>query len=146
MLGDWSLAIQIPGVAAAATAISLAGGLWLGLRLHARPKAAVVAALPLLLPPTIICGYFLLPVFTPPAAVALATLYGLPYLARSARLAFGSLAPEYANGARSAGASEWRVFWRITLPLAWRPVMAAAGLVFGRVLTEYAAALWIARR
>jgi molybdate transport system permease protein len=144
MHGYWPLLLQIPGVAGAATLISLAGGLWLGHWFPRNPTAAAVAWLALMLPPTVICGYFLLPVFTPPVATAAATLYGLPFLGRSAWLAFGSLRPDYANGARSSGASEWRVFWRVTLPLAYRPVLASAGIVFGRILTEYAATLWIA--
>jgi len=146
MYGYWPLLIQILGVAGAATSISLAGSLWLGLWLQHNRSATAVASLLLLLPPTVICGYFVLPAFTPATAVALATLYGLPFLARSALLAFGSLRPQYANGARSAGASEWQVFWRVTLPLAYRPLLAASGIVFARVVTEYAATLWIANR
>lgn len=144
MHGYWPLFIQILGVAGAATLISLPGGLWLGLWLQHNRRASAVAMLPLMLPPTVICGYFLLPVFTPLLAVALAALYGLPLLARSACTAFRSLEPAYANGARSLGASEWRVFWRVTLPLTYRPLAMATGILFGRVATEYAATLWIA--
>jgi ABC-type molybdate transport system permease subunit len=38
------------------------------------------------------------------------------------------------------------VFWRIEVPLALRPILAAIALAFARVLAEFAAAFWIADR
>ena len=132
-------------VAAAATAISLVLGIWLGRFLQGRPAAVLAASFPLVLPPTIVCSYFLVRAFTEPVAVAAATLYGLPFLARSARLALQTVDRQYADAGRIAGASDWRVFWQITLPLTIRPVLAAAAIVYARVGTEYAATLWIAQ-
>src|SRR4051812_47980037 len=133
MHGYWPVVIQILSVAGAATLISVVGGLWLGLRMQHNSRLAAAATIPLMLPPTVICGYFLLPVFTMPVAVALATLFGVPLLARSAWMAFGSLQPAYADAARSLGASEARIFWRITLPLAYKPVTVWAGILFARL-------------
>jgi molybdate transport system permease protein len=142
---DWSAVVQTLRVAAAATAISLALGIWLGRLIEGRRAAILAASLPLALPPTVVCGYFLVREFTEPVAVVAATLYGLPFLARSARLALESVDRRYLDAARIVGASEWRVFWRISLPLAIRPVLAAASIVFVRIGAEYAATLWIAR-
>jgi molybdate transport system permease protein len=132
-------------VAAAATAISLVVGIWLGRFLEGRRAAVLAASLPLVLPPTIICSYFLVRVFTEPVAVAAAVLWGLPFLARSARMAVQAVDRDYLDAGRMAGASEWRVFWLIALPLATRPVLAATAMVFARIGTEYAVTLWIAQ-
>ena len=125
-------------VASAATAVSLALGVWFGYLLQSRPRAAVLVSLPLALPPTIVCAYFLAPHFTWQLAAAAGALYAVPFLGRSARVAFVAVGPEYANAARSLGASEWSVFWRVGLPLAGRPILAAAALVFVRVASEFA--------
>ena len=146
MHGPWLLVAQMLRVAAGATLVSLAAGLWLGHWLARNRGAAKAGSVLLILPPTLICAYFLAPVFTEPVAIAAATLYGLPFLARSAAKTFRALDPDYANAARTTGAGEWRVFWRIALPLAARPVLGAAAIVFGRVATEYAATLWMAAR
>ena len=42
------------------------------------------------------------------------------------------------------GASEWRLFWRVTLPLTRRPVFAAAALAFAQSLGEFGATLMVA--
>jgi molybdate transport system permease protein len=135
--------IVAPGLA---TAISLVLGLWLGYILQGRPLPAVFAAAPLLLPPTLIGAWFLLPWFTLPVAVLAASAFGVPFLLLSSRIAFGRLDPGFLNTARSLGASEWRVFWRIALPLAWRPILAAAAILFVRVATELALLFGINRQ
>jgi molybdate transport system permease protein len=45
---------------------------------------------------------------------------------------------------RSLGASEWRIFWRVSLPLARRPIAAAAALAFARSMGDFGATLMIA--
>jgi molybdate transport system permease protein len=42
------------------------------------------------------------------------------------------------------GASEWRVFWRVSLPLARRSVLAASVLAFARSLGDFGATLMVA--
>lgn len=135
-------------VASAATAVSLALGLWFGYLLQSRPRAAALASLPLALPPTIVCAYFLAPHFTWQLAAAAGALYAVPFLGRSSRMAFGAVGPEYTNAARSLGASDWRIFRRVVLPLAGRPILAAAALVFVRLASEFvlvAAIAWYTR-
>lgn len=127
--------ILAPGLA---TAVSLVLGLWLGYILQGRPVPAAFAAVPLLLPPTLIGAWFLLPWFTLPIAVCAGAAFGVPFLLLASRSAFQKLDTGFLNTARSLGASEWRVFWRIALPLAWRPILAAAAILFVRVATELA--------
>jgi molybdate transport system permease protein len=125
-------------VASAATAASLVLGIWFGYLLQSRPRAAVLLSLPLALPPTIVCAYFLAPHFTWQLAAAAGALYAVPFLGRSARIAFDEIGSEYTHAARSLGASEWRVFWRVGLPLAGRPILAATAIVFARMASEFA--------
>jgi molybdate transport system permease protein len=132
-------------VAAGATAISLLLGTWLGHWLRGRRTAIAAASAPLILPPTIICSYFLFRPFTIAIAISAAAVHWVPALARSARVAFQSLDPQMLNAARIAGASEWRVFWRVALPLSVRPLLSAAAWGFGLIASEYAATLWIAQ-
>jgi molybdate transport system permease protein len=125
------------------TAISLAPALWLARLLAVR--AARWLWLPLALPPTIVTAYFLTrPGFTWQIAVAAAIVSAFPYLTRSAHAAFRSLDPAYENAARSLGASNWRIFWRVAMPLAYRPILAAAALVFARAATEFLLTMGIA--
>lgn len=138
---DWSPLWLTLRVAALATVISLAIGLWLGWR---RWQAFV--ALQLALPPTILCSYFLFRPLTWQVATIAGILYGLPFLARSTAAALQSIDPTYENAARSLGASEWRILYRVSLPLAFRPIAAAAAIVFARVLTEYAVTFLLAGR
>src|SRR5207302_1049864 len=119
--------------------------------------------LPLVLPPTVL-GYYLLIVlgragpigrlwedvfgsplvFTWKAAVIAALLHALPLLVKSARAAFESVDRSYERAARTLGASEWRLFWRVTLPLARRSILAAAALAFARALGDFGVTLMVA--
>ncbi len=155
-------------VAVLATAAAVVLGLWLAWLLANRDfrgkewlDAAV--ALPLVLPPTVL-GYYLLVllgrasplgklyetvvgqplVFTWQAAVVAALFHALPLLVKSARAALESVDPVYQRAARTLGASEWRVFLRVTLPLTQRQVLAAAALAFARSLGDFGVTLMIA--
>jgi molybdate transport system permease protein len=155
-------------VAFLSTAMALAAGLWLAYVLANRTfrgKEVLDAAvtLPLVLPPTVL-GYYLLVVigrvspfgklweavfgaplvFTWQAAVLAALLHSLPLLVKSARAAFESVDRRYERAARNLGASEWRVFWRVTVPLARRSVMAAAAVAFARSLGDFGVTLMVA--
>jgi molybdate transport system permease protein len=143
-------------VAALATALSLPAGLalaWLMAQRATRDRgpAGVMAALPLALPPTVL-GYYALALlagqgwlrFTWPAAVAAAMVQAIPLLAISARAALEGLDRNYERAARSLGASGWRVFWRVSLPLARGPLAAAAALAFARSLGDFGVTLMVA--
>ena len=148
----WSSALLVLRVALSGTAISLILGLWFARLLNLRgallARAGVSAALAL--PPAIFCAYFLFrftgrPFHWPWAAVS-AVVNGLPLLLWWALSCLERLDRRYENAARSLGASEWRVFWRIAFPLAWQPILAGAAIVFVRISVEFAAVLLIARR
>ena len=51
---------------------------------------------------------------------------------------------EMENAARTMGASEWKVFRTITLPLAWPGLLAGLVLSFARGLGEFGATLMMA--
>jgi molybdate transport system permease protein len=119
--------------------------------------------LPLVLPPTVL-GYYLLVllgraspigvlyesifgsplVFTWQAAVIAALFHSAPLLIKSARAGFESVDHTYERAARTLGASEWRLFWRVTLPLARRSIAAAAALAFARSLGDFGVTIMIA--
>jgi molybdate transport system permease protein len=155
-------------VAALSTAIALGIGLWLAWVLanrEFRGKEILDAAvtLPLVLPPTVL-GYYLLVllgrnspvgqlyewifgqplVFTWQAAVVAALFHSTPLLVKSARAAFESVDHGYERAARTLGASETRLFRRVTLPLSGRSILAAGALAFARSLGDFGVTLMIA--
>lgn len=118
--------------------------------------------LPLVLPPTVV-GYFLLllfgrngslgrlllkigvlVVFSWPATVVAATVVAFPLMYLTARGALEQVDSSLPQAARTLGASEWRVFWRIAMPLAWPGLLAGTVLSFARALGEFGATLMLA--
>ncbi|HTA42993.1 MAG TPA: molybdate ABC transporter permease subunit [Bryobacteraceae bacterium] len=155
-------------VAALATAISLILGIWLAWLLAnkqfpGKDLLDAVATLPLALPPTVL-GYYLLVVigraswvgqawekitgsplvFTWRAAVIASTLHAIPLLVKSSRAALENVDRAFERAARSLGASEWRLFWRVSIPLARRPIAAATALAFARSMGDFGATLMVA--
>jgi len=156
-------------VATISTALALAVGLWLAWILanrqfHGKELLDSAVTLPLVLPPTVL-GYYLLVVlgrhspvgklyewlfgeplvFSWQAAVVAALFHSTPLLVKSARAAFESVDRSYERAARTLGASELRLFWRVTLPLARRSILAAAALAFARSLGDFGVTLMIGR-
>jgi molybdate transport system permease protein len=155
-------------VATSATVISLLLGIWLAWLLANREFTGkdfvdALTTLPLALPPTVL-GYYLLVtigrtswigraweeltgsplVFTWHAAVIASTLHAIPLLVKSARAALENVDHACERAGRSLGASEWRIFWRVSLPLAGRPIAAATALAFARSMGDFGATLMIA--
>jgi molybdate transport system permease protein len=155
-------------VALLATALSLALGLWLAYnlahrRFRGRELLDAAVALPLVLPPTVL-GYYLLVlfgrtsalgrlyewlfgaplVFTWQAAVLAAMFHAIPLLVISTRAALESVDHSFERAARTLGASEWRLFWRVSFPLARRSIFAAAILAFARTLGDFGITIMIA--
>ncbi|MCL6478243.1 MAG: molybdate ABC transporter permease subunit [Peptococcaceae bacterium] len=127
-------------------------------------KEVVEAAitLPLVLPPSVI-GYGLLIIigkngllgktlasagmtiiFTWWAAVLASTVVAFPLMYQSAKAAFKSVDVNYEKAARTLGAGEIRIFFTVTLPLAWPGVAAGLVLSFARALGEFGATLMVA--
>ncbi|HUS07251.1 MAG TPA: molybdate ABC transporter permease subunit [Bryobacteraceae bacterium] len=122
-----------------------------------------VVTLPLVFPPTVL-GYYLLVllgreslvgrvyewlfgvpiVFTWQAAVIAALFHSAPLLIKSARAALESVDHSYERAARTLGASEWKLFYRVSLPLAWRSILAATALAFARALGDFGVTIMLA--
>jgi len=76
------------------------------------------------------------------AAVVLAQLFvSAPYYIRTVKAGIESVEPVYEGVAWTLGASPWRTFRRVTLPLAWPSLLAGAILCWARALSELGATL-----
>lgn len=118
--------------------------------------------IPLVLPPTVvglgllllfgrngILGQFLLKlgtviIFSWPATVITAAVVSFPLMYQTARAAFEQVDPALLDAARGLGASEWRIFWKIQMPLAYPGIIAGTILSFNRALGEFGATLMLA--
>lgn len=165
---DWQALILSLELAAVTLLVLLPAGLWLGrwlayTRVLGKSWIEALVVLPLVLPPTVL-GYYLLIVlgresgfgrmyesvtggplvFTWQAAVVAAFVHSAPLLIKSSRAALESVDSSYEWAARNLGAPEWRVFWRVTLPLARRPIAAAAALAFARAMGDFGVTIMIA--
>jgi molybdate transport system permease protein len=154
-------------IAALGTAIILAPGIVVALalaRYHGPGKSVLETALslPLVLPPTAV-GMVLLAVlarrgllgrwldaagvqvvFTWRAVLLATMVMSFPLLVRSARTAFEEVDPRLVGLARTLGCGPVAAFVRVTLPLAWRGIVAGTVLAFARALGEFGATIMIA--
>ena len=119
--------------------------------------------LPLVLPPTV-AGFFLLYIFgmrrligkffieyfavkvafSWGATVIAAVVISFPLMYRAARGAFEQVDPDVLSAGRTIGMSEWKIFWKVQLPIAWPGVISGAVLAFARGLGEFGATAMIA--
>ena len=76
--------------------------------------------------------------------MAATLIAALPMLVLFARVAFAEVNPRLEQIARTLGASRWRVFVTITLPLAARGIVAGMILAFARALGEFGATIMVA--
>lgn len=155
-------------VAGWATLWALLGGTVMGFllarsRFPGRQLLDALLMLPLVLPPTVL-GYYLIVtlgrrsllgrwlaegpgielIFTARGAVVAAAVVAFPLVFKSARAAFEEVDRHLEQAARVLGASETKVFVRITLPLATRGIAAGTMLAFARAMGEFGATLMIA--
>ena len=163
----WSpilLSLKVAGLATAASFCAGVAAAWLLARRRS-PFSAVLDAmctLPMILPPTVL-GYYLILlvgrrgvigpwlaecginlIFSWQGAVVAATVVVFPLIYKSARAALELVDPRLENAARTLGASEWKVFWQVSLPLAWRGIVAGGMLAFARGMGEFGATLFMA--
>ena len=168
MEGAWIPLLLTLKVAGWATALNLVAGIGMGLllarlRFPGRDLLDAVLTLPMVLPPTVL-GYYLLVligrngpigawlqsqfginlIFTWQGAVIAATVVAFPLVFKSARAAFEAVDPELEQAARVLGRRESAIFFRVTLPLAWRGIMAGLLLAFARASGEFGATLMVA--
>lgn len=133
-------------------------------RYNFKGKALIdsIVTLPLVLPPVVV-GFALLVIFTPgnafgawleayglgvvfskAGAVLASSIIGFPLFYQTVRAALGSVDATMEDVARTLGASELRIFFTISTPLAWKGILTGAILAFSRALGEFGATILIA--
>ena len=118
---------------------------------------------PLVIPPTVL-GYYLLSafgagspigrffedvlgmqiVFTWKGAVLASLVSSLPLFVKPAKAAIEGVGNEIEDAARLLGKTEWYIIRTITLPLAWRGIVAGTVMAFARATGEFGATLMVA--
>ncbi|HXG03168.1 MAG TPA: molybdate ABC transporter permease subunit, partial [Candidatus Binatia bacterium] len=131
-------------------------------RFPGKDLAGALVLAPLVLPPTVL-GYYLLVLiasggplgrlleavglelaFTWRAAVVAAALGSFPLLVRTAQAGFEAVDVRLEQAARTLGRSELSVFWTVTVPLAWRSLVAGTVLAYCRALGDFGITLMVA--
>jgi molybdate ABC transporter, permease protein len=121
-----------------------------------------IFTLPMVLPPTVV-GFFILVsvgrysplgkllfslgyqiIFSWSATVIAATVVAFPLMYKTARGAFEQIDLNIIHAARTLGVNEWKIFWKLTVPLAWPGIAAGTVLSFARALGEFGATLMVA--
>ncbi len=168
MSGELALLGLTLRVAAVATAINLPLALaasWLveKRKVPGRFLVDVAVALPLALPPVVV-GYFLLlllgrggPVggalhaalgvdvaFTWVAAALASAVVSFPLMARAIMVAMGAVDERLEMSARGLGAGPWKVAFTVTIPLAYRGILAGVLMGFVRAISEFGATIVVA--
>ena len=161
----FSLSLQVAGWA---TLLNLALGIGVGYllarkRFVGRDLLDTVLTRPMVMPLTVL-GYYLLVllgrkgwlgqwlqdtwginlIFSLQGAVIAATVVAFPLVFKPARAAFEAIDGQMEEAGRVLGVSEIGIFLRITLPLAWRGILAGVLLGFARALGEFGATLMVA--
>ncbi len=83
-------------------------------------------------------------VFSWGGAALAAAVMGLPLMVRAMRLSIEGVDRRLVHAARALGASRWRAFWTISLPLSLPGVVAGCVLGFARSLGEFGATITFA--
>jgi len=159
------LTLKVAGCATLIVFFAGVGVAWLVARRAFRGREVLDAAmtLPMVLPPTVL-GYYLIVLlgrrgwiggwlydylgitlmFTWQGAVIAAAVVAFPLVYKAARAAFEDVNLQYENAARVLGSTELAVFVRVTMPLAWRGILAGTMLAFARAMGEFGATLMVA--
>ena len=164
---EWAIVLFTLRVAALGTAVIFPFGLAAAALLMRRRGAGrtvleTLFSLPLVLPPTAV-GLFLLDTlsrgtvigralaaagiqiaFDWKGVVLASSVMSFPLLVRSALTAFEEVDPRLVGLARTLGCGPAAAFFRVTLPLAWRGVLAGTVLAFARALGEFGATVMLA--
>ncbi|MCI0439839.1 MAG: molybdate ABC transporter permease subunit [Chloroflexi bacterium] len=155
-------------VAVVATLINLPLALalsWLMVKKKVRGQffLDILISLPLAVPPVVV-GFFLLIlfgrngpvggflhsalgidiVFTWVAAALASAIVSFPLMVRAVMVAMAGVEERLEMSARSLGAGPWRVFFTVTIPLAYRGILAGVLLGFVRALSEFGATIVVA--
>jgi molybdate transport system permease protein len=166
-LETWQITFFSVAVGLASTIVILPFGIvlaWLFARKEWPLKSAVetVVLLPLVMPP-VSTGLILLKIFGRRSPIgrwlydrgveivfnwkgvliAMAVM-SFPLLVRSVRTSFSEVNPRLEQIAATLGASGLRIFFVITIPLAYKGIVAGALLAFARALGEFGATILLA--
>lgn len=129
----------------------------------ARLPLDVLITLPLVLPP-VVPGYVLLMlfsrkgflgaplynlagieiIFTWVAVVLASAIISLPLMVRTMEVAFRAVDSRLESASRSLGATRWRTFLYITIPMSYKGIIAGALVGFTRGLAEFGATIVVA--
>ncbi len=168
MIDPWfSLKLSL-AVACLATAVVALTGTALGYilarcRFRGRDCLDALLTLPLVLPPTVVgfylisllgkrgwLGHFLYawtgwtPLFTWQAAVIAAVVVAIPLMIKTSRAAIESVDRSLESASYVLGKSRLETVFQVTLPLAWKGLLAGVALSFTRALGEFGATLMLA--
>ena len=130
---------------------------------HATQFLVSLILLPIVLPPTVL-GFILIIVFSPrtfvgqffqnilhlpvvftmTGAVIASVIVSFPLMYQHTIQGFRSINPKMLNTARTMGASERKIFYRLILPLSKRSIIAGIMMSFARAIGEFGATLMVA--
>jgi molybdate transport system permease protein len=121
-----------------------------------------VVSLPLVLPPTVLGFYLLMAMgsrsplgrwwtewtghglaFTFEALIVASVFYSLPFAVQPIAAAFARVDPPLREASATLGASTWRTFFRITLPLSVEGVIVGLVLSFAHTVGEFGVVLMV---
>jgi molybdate transport system permease protein len=164
---DWGAILLSVKLAAIVTALLLVIGLpiahWLAFSpLRWKFLVEAVVALPLVLPPTVLGFYVLVAIggrsplgrawtawtgrglaFTFEGLVIASILYSLPFAVQPIAAAFSQIDPALVEASSTLGASRWRTFIRVVLPLSGEGILAGTVLTFAHTLGEFGVVLMV---
>jgi len=164
---DWTaiaLSVKLAAIVAGILlVIALPVAYWLTFsRWRGRFVVEAIVALPLVLPPTVLGFYVLLAIgsrspigrlwmawtghglaFTFEALVLASILYSVPFAVQPISAAFAQLDRSLLDASATLGASSWRTFTRVVLPLSVEGVIAGAVLSFAHTLGEFGVVLMV---
>lgn len=129
---------------------------------HLRPVVDTILTLPLVLPPTV-TGFFLLIVlgknspigrfcneiglpflFSIRGAIVAAFVVSFPLMYRAVRSAMAQMDFRLLDAARTLGAGEWKILFRVILPNCKSGILAGLILAFARAMGEFGATIMLA--
>jgi molybdate transport system permease protein len=164
---DWAAIVLSVRLAATVAIILLAIGMPIAYWLTFSPKrwkflVESIVALPLVLPPTVLGFYVLVAIgarsplgrwwtdvtgsslaFTFEGLVIASIIYSLPFAVQPMAAAFSQVDATLLEASATLGASAWRTFFRIILPLSLEGVIAATVLAFAHTLGEFGVVLMV---
>lgn len=158
------ISLKVAGTATAVSAFFAIMTAWM-LSRRSGPMPAILdslCSLPLVLPPTVL-GYYLILlvgrrgligpwlhelginlIFSWQGAVAAAVVVVFPLIYKSSRAAMEQVDHHYEEAAATLGASKLRILLSVTMPLAWKGILAGIVLAFARGMGEFGATLMVA--